>query len=44
MKMFCGASEIYLYRQPVDFRNAINGLSQIVESQMNLSPIIPFCI
>ncbi|RLV57864.1 transposase [Parashewanella curva] len=38
MKMFCGASEIYLYRQPVDFRNAISGLSQIVESQMNLSP------
>ncbi|RYZ90635.1 MAG: transposase [Proteobacteria bacterium] len=31
-------SEIYLYRQPVDMRKAMNGLSQIVSEQMNKSP------
>ncbi len=29
---------IYLHRDPVDFRKAINGLSVIVEEQMSLSP------
>ncbi len=38
MKMFVDAPEIYLYRQPVDFRKSINGLSQMVESCMSLSP------
>lgn len=33
--------EIYLHRQPVDFRKAINGLSVIVEEQMQLSPFDP---
>lgn len=31
-------SEIYLYRQPVDMRKAMNGLSQIVSEQMNRNP------
>jgi len=29
---------IYLHRDPVDFRKAINGLSVIVQDQMSLSP------
>jgi transposase len=29
---------VYLHRDPVDFRKSINGLSVIVEQQMNLSP------
>jgi transposase len=29
---------IYLHRQPVDFRKAINGLSVIVQDEMALSP------
>ena len=29
---------IYLHREPVDFRKSINGLSVIVEEQMQLSP------
>ena len=29
---------IYLHRDPVDFRKAINGLSVIVQEQMSLSP------
>ena len=29
---------IYLHRDPVDFRKAINGLSVIVQEQMALSP------
>jgi len=29
---------IYLHREPVDFRKAINGLSVIVQEQMELSP------
>ena len=32
----CGS--IYLYRQPVDMRKAINGLVTIVESEMKLDP------
>jgi len=38
MKMFVDVSDIYLYRDPVDFRKAINGLVLIVEQQMQLSP------
>ncbi|MCU7893412.1 MAG: IS66 family insertion sequence element accessory protein TnpB [Candidatus Thiodiazotropha sp. (ex Ustalcina ferruginea)] len=29
---------VYLHRDPVDFRKAINGLSLIVEQAMSLSP------
>ncbi len=32
---------IYLHREPVDFRKAINGLSVIVEQAMGLSPFDP---
>ncbi len=38
MEMFRDVSEIYLHREPVDFRKAINGLSVIVEQAMSLSP------
>lgn len=30
--------EIYLHREPVDFRKSINGLSVIVEEAMEISP------
>jgi transposase len=30
--------EIYLHRDPVDFRKAINGLSLIVENEMDITP------
>ena len=40
MRMFEGVSQVYLHRQPVDFRKSINGLSLIVEQEMKLSP---FC-
>lgn len=47
MKWFLDAGEIYLHRDPVDFRKAINGLVTIIESDMNLSPygdaIFIFC-
>lgn len=38
MKMFVDVNEIYLYRDTVDFRKAINGLALMVEQQMQLSP------
>lgn len=38
MRMFVDVSETYLYRDPVDFRKAINGLVVLVEQQMALSP------
>lgn len=37
MKMFVDPSQIYLYRDSVDFRKSINGLSAIVESEMDIS-------
>lgn len=30
--------DVYLHREPVDFRKAINGLSAIVQDEMALSP------
>ena len=39
MKMFSGVPEVFLYRDFVDFRKSINGLSLIVEQQMVLSPL-----
>ena len=36
MKMFVAPSHIYLHRQFVDFRKSINGLSVIVEAEMDL--------
>ena len=38
MEMFREVSAVYLHREPVDFRKAINGLSLIVEQSMSLSP------
>jgi len=35
------SASIYLHREPVDFRKAINGLSLIVEQAMSLSPFDP---
>jgi len=35
MKMFIEPPSIYLYKPFVDFRKSINGLSVIVESEMN---------
>jgi len=34
MRMFVEPSNIYLYRQFVDFRKSINGLSAIVEAEL----------
>jgi len=39
MRMFNGVPEVFLYRDFVDFRKSINGLSLIVEQQMALSPL-----
>lgn len=38
MKTASDFIDIYLHRDPVDFRKSINGLSIIVEQQMKLSP------
>ncbi len=47
MKWFADVVEVYLHRDPVDFRKSINGLSVIVEEGMSLSPygeaIFVFC-
>ncbi len=39
MQMFVGVPAVYLHRAPVDFRKSINGLSIIVETDMNLSAL-----
>jgi len=39
MQMFHEVPKVYLHREPVDFRKAINGLSVIVEVEMGLSPL-----
>jgi len=38
MKMPPDTSVVYLHKAPVDFRKGINGLSFIVEQNMNLNP------
>lgn len=47
MKWFADVPMVYLHRDYVDFRKAINGLVQIIESQMTVSPyddaIFVFC-
>lgn len=47
MKWFDGVTEVYLHRDPVDFRKSINGLVVIVEGGMALSPyqeaVFVFC-
>jgi len=39
MKMFTRVPDVFLYRDFVDFRKSINGLSTIVEQQMQCSPL-----
>ena len=39
MKMFVDVPDVFLYRDVVDFRKSINGLSVLVEQQMQLSPL-----
>ena len=39
MNMFTNVPDVFLYRDFVDFRKSINGLSVIVEQQMALSPL-----
>ena len=38
LKALASFDAVYLHRDPVDFRKAINGLSVIVEQHMQLSP------
>lgn len=38
MRLFHGVPAVYLHRDPVDFRKAINGLVLIIEQNMKLSP------
>ena len=39
MNMFTHVPDVFLYRDFIDFRKSINGLSVIVEQQMALSPL-----
>lgn len=34
----CTINQVYLYREPIDFRKAIDGLSALVELELGLSP------
>ena len=34
----CTIDQVYLYREPIDFRKAIDGLSALVELELALSP------
>jgi len=34
----CTIEQVYLYREPIDFRKAIDGLSALVELELGLSP------
>lgn len=34
----CTIDQVYLYREPIDFRKAIDGLSVLVELELGLSP------
>ena len=47
MRMFIEVPAVYLHREPVDFRQSINGLSAIVEGAMGLAPfsgaVFVFC-
>jgi len=38
MRLFEDVPQVYLHREPVDFRKAINGLVLIIEGEMALSP------
>ena len=43
MMRFVEELPVYLHRQPVDFRKAINGLSVIVQESMSLDPFGAAC-
>ncbi len=47
MRLFEDVPAVYLHREPVDFRKAINGLVVIIEQSMGLSPyadaVFVFC-
>jgi len=34
----CPIDQVYLYREPIDFRKAINALSVLVEQELGLNP------
>ena len=34
----CTIEQVYLYREPIDFRKAIDGLSVLVEQELGLNP------
>lgn len=34
----CQVEQVYLCREPIDFRKAINGLSALVEQELGLNP------
>jgi transposase len=34
----CAIEQVYLYREPIDFRKAINALSVLVERELGLNP------
>ena len=34
----CTIDQVYLYREPIDFRKGINGLSVLVELELDLDP------
>ena len=34
----CPILQVYLYREPIDFRKSINALSVLVEQELGLSP------
>ncbi len=38
MKSLSKFTQVYLHREPVDFRKSINGLGAIVQEEMNLDP------
>ena len=38
MRLWRDLPTVYLHRDPVDFRKSIDGLSAIVEQQMELDP------
>ena len=44
MKIFTNVPDVFLYRDFVDFRKSINGLSAIVEQQMQLSRLSPYFV
>ena len=47
MRMFVEVLAVYLHREPVDFRQSINGLSALVEGPMRRAPfsgaVFVFC-